>query len=110
MDAAVQEPVGAEDFTFIPLTDTCFRGADSLRGHAVELIVTDHQQGLALTWRVDEAIAGQIGLHDWIERCRSRLDDASHLSDHSMAPVHSRDFPDSGLDESELSDFLDSLD
>jgi hypothetical protein len=63
-----------------------------------------------LNWCADEAIAGQLGLHDWIERCRSRLDDPLDTSRHSMATGHSRDFPDSGLDEDELSDFLDSLD
>lgn len=110
MDVAAPDPVGAEDFRFIPLTDSCFRYAHSLRDHAVELLVTDHQGGLALTWRVDETIVEQIGLHDWIERCRSTLDDSSGTSDHSTATVHSQDFPDSGLDESELSDFLNSLD
>ena len=110
MDAAAQDRAGAEDFTFTPLTDSCFRDADSIRGHAVELIVTDHQGGLALNWCADEAIAGQLGLHDWIERCRSRLDDPLDTSRHFMVSVQSRDFPDSGLDENELSDFLDSLD
>ena len=110
MDVAGADQAGAEDFTFTPLTDACFRSADSLRGHAVELLVTDHHGGLALTWRVDETIAEEIGLHNWIERCRSTLNDPLDTPDHSMATVHSRDFPDSGLDESELSDFLDSLD
>jgi len=95
---------------FTPLTDTCFRDAHSPRGHPVELLVTDHHEGLALNWRVDETLAEQIGLHDWIERCDSILRDQLDAHQQSLKTGSNTAFPDSGLDASELSDFLDSLD
>ena len=110
MDIAGSDQMEVEGFMFTPLTDTCFRDAHSPRGHAVELLVTDHHEGLALHWRVDETLAEHIGLQDWIERCRSMLDDQVDAHQHSMKAGSSTVFPDSGLDADELSDFLDSLD
>jgi hypothetical protein len=110
MDVAGSDQMEAEGFLFSPLTDTCFRDAGSPRGHAIELLVTDHHEGLALTWRVDESIAEQIGLHGWIERFRVMLHEQVDAPQHSITTSGSRDFPDSGLDANELSDFLDSLD
>jgi len=110
MDITGSDQMEVEGFTLTPLTDTCFRDAHSPRGHAVELLVVDHHEGLALKWRVDESLAEQIGLHDWIERCRCMLHDQIDTHQHSMATASSAEFPDSGLDANELSDFLDSLD
>ncbi len=110
MDIAGSDQMEVEGFMFTPLTDTCFRDTSSLRGHPVELVVTDHNEGLALNWRVDETLAEQIGLHDWIERCDSILRDQLDAHQHSMKTDSNTAFPDSGLDASELSDFLDSLD
>ena len=110
MDIAGSDQMEVEGFIFTPLTDTCFRDAHSPRGHAVELLVTDHDEGLALHWRVDETLAEHIGLQDWIERCDSILCDQVDAHQHSMKAGSSTVFPDSGLDEDELSDFLDSLD
>ena len=110
MNAAASTQVESGEILFTPLTDSCFRDDQSLREHATELLVTDHDGGLALTWRVDTAVAGRIGLPDWIERCRSIVQDTLDTSGQSTATVPAREFPDSGLDENELSDFLDSLD
>ena len=110
MDLTGSDQMEVEGFMLSPLTDTCFRDALSPRGHAVELLVTDHNEGLALKWRVDETLAEQIGLHDWIERCHSILRDRVDTHQHSMTAGSSTEFPDSGLDANELSDFLDSLD
>ena len=110
MNAAASTQVESEGVHFTPLTDTCFRDDQSLREHATELLVTDHDGGLALTWRVDAAVAGPIGLSGWIKRCRSMLQDQPETRNQSVATIPDPEFPDSGLDENELSDFLDSLD
>ncbi|MDH4019160.1 MAG: amino acid adenylation domain-containing protein [Xanthomonadales bacterium] len=110
MDLAGSDQMEVEGFMLTPLTDTCFRDALSPRGHAVELLVADHHEGLALKWRVDETLAEQIGLQGWIERCRSILCDQVDAHQHFMSAGSSTEFPDSGLNANELSDFLDSLD
>ena len=110
MDIAGSDQMEAEGFVFTPLTDNCFRDAQSLRGHPIELLVTDNHEGLVLNWRVDETLVEKIGLCDWIERCRSMLDDQIDTFQHTMETSNSAEFPDSGLDANELSDFLDSLD
>jgi hypothetical protein len=110
MDIASTDQMEVEGFMLTPLTDTCFRGAHSPREHAVELLAADHHDGLALKWRVDETLAERIGLLDWIERCRSLLCDQVSAHQHSMSAGSGTEFPDSGLDANELSDFLDSLD
>jgi len=110
MDVTGSEQMEVEGFTFTPLTDACFRNSHSPRSHPIELLVTDHLEGLSLIWRVDKYIAEQIDLPAWIRRCRAMLQDHVENPQFSMETASIEDFPDSGMDADELSHFLDSLD
>lgn len=110
MDVIGSNQMEVEGFSFTPLTDACFRDLNSPRSHPIELLVTDHLEGLALIWRVDELITDQIRLPEWVVRCRAMLQDQVENPQCSTTTASIEDFPDSGMNADELSDFLDNLD
>ena len=97
-------------FTLTSLVDGRFRDKHSFRSHALEVIVLDEIGGVSVLWRTDESMLTTLGIERWIAAVQSNLHRLSQLELSQKEQTLSEQFPDSGLSDSELDQFLSGLD
>ncbi|MFK7889531.1 MAG: amino acid adenylation domain-containing protein [Granulosicoccus sp.] len=100
----------AQGHVFTPVIDSRLRDPQSHRSHAVEIIVMDDaKDGQRILWRIDETLPHTLDVEGWTERVGRALQSltAEHLP--ATESLVSEEFPDSGMSDAELDDFLSSL-